>query len=320
MEGKGPKRKVQGNVWLPAAIEKRRKRTLIGGKKYPGGQFCFVFFYFVAVVQSLSRVQLFVTPWTAAHQASLSVTISQSLLKLMSIESVMPSNHLTLCHPILLLLLIFPNIRVFSIESLHQVAKGLGLQIHIIPSKEYSGLTSFRIDSLGSLLSKRLSSVFSKTILCLLLKSSTLFLSHLVDDLHAYLETLRHRESGQAPPHSSHRRVHHPRSAVLHPREASLWLQKETWLWSWGGLSKEWENNNRLRQQSPNFLAPGADFMKDSFSTGMGGDSFRMIQMHYIYCALYFYSTRYLSAPRGWGPHPGLRESVPRFSRSPSIV
>ena len=135
MEGKGPKRKVQCNVWLPAAIEKRRKRTLIGGKKYPGGQFCFVFFYFVALVQSPSRVQLFVTPWTAAHQASLSVTISQSLLKLMSIESVMLSNHLTLCHPILLLLLIFPNIRVFSIESSHQVAKGLGLQIqhHSVP-------------------------------------------------------------------------------------------------------------------------------------------------------------------------------------------
>ena len=69
------------------------------------------------IVQSLSYVQLFVTQWTAAHQASLSFTISQSLLKLMSIESVMPSNHLILCHPLLLLPSIFPSIRVFSNES-----------------------------------------------------------------------------------------------------------------------------------------------------------------------------------------------------------
>ena len=68
-------------------------------------------------VQSLGRVQLFVTPWTAARQASLSITNSRSLLKLMSIESVMPSNHLILCHPLLLLPSIFPRIRVFSIES-----------------------------------------------------------------------------------------------------------------------------------------------------------------------------------------------------------
>ena len=65
-------------------------------------------------VQSLSRVQLFVIPWTAARQASLSITNSQSLLKLMSIESVMPSNHLILCHPLLLLPSVFPSIRVFS--------------------------------------------------------------------------------------------------------------------------------------------------------------------------------------------------------------
>ena len=69
-----------------------------------------------AVVQSLSRVQLFATPWTAAHQASLSLAISLSLLKLISIESVMPSNHLILCHPLLLLLSIFPSIGVFSDE------------------------------------------------------------------------------------------------------------------------------------------------------------------------------------------------------------
>ena len=69
------------------------------------------------VVQSLSHVQLFVTPWTAARQASLSITNSQSMLKLMSIASVMPSNHLILCHPLLLLPSIFPSIRVFSNES-----------------------------------------------------------------------------------------------------------------------------------------------------------------------------------------------------------
>ena len=71
----------------------------------------------VVVVQLLSRVQFFVTTWTAAHQASLAFTISQSLFKLMSIESVMPSNHLILCHPLLLLPLIFPRFRIFSNES-----------------------------------------------------------------------------------------------------------------------------------------------------------------------------------------------------------
>ena len=73
--------------------------------------------FFFSSVQSLSHVQLFATPWTAACQASLSFTISQSLLKLMSIELVIPSNHLILCHPLLLLPSIFPSIRVFSNES-----------------------------------------------------------------------------------------------------------------------------------------------------------------------------------------------------------
>ena len=80
-------------------------------------------------VQSLSRVQLFATPWTAPCQASLSITNSRSLLKLMSIESAMPSNHLILCHPVLLLPSIFSSIRVFpSVSSLHQVARVLELQ------------------------------------------------------------------------------------------------------------------------------------------------------------------------------------------------
>ena len=75
-------------------------------------------FYSFVIIQSLSCVQLFATPWTAAHQASLSFTNSQSLLKLMSIESVMPSNHLILCHPLLLLPSIFPSIRVFLMSRL----------------------------------------------------------------------------------------------------------------------------------------------------------------------------------------------------------
>ena len=107
----------------------------------------------VRSVQSLSHVQLFVTPWTAARQASLSITNFQSLLKLMSIESVMPSNHLILCYPLLLPPSIFPSIRVFSSELvLHiQVAKVLEFQFSISPSNKYSGLISFRMDRLNLL-------------------------------------------------------------------------------------------------------------------------------------------------------------------------
>ena len=99
-------------------------------------------------VQSLSCVRLFATPWTAACQASLSITNSQSLLKLMSIESVMPSNHLIFCHPLLLLPPICPSIRVFSNESvLHsRCPKYWSFSINISPSNEYSGLISFRMD------------------------------------------------------------------------------------------------------------------------------------------------------------------------------
>ena len=97
-------------------------------------------------VQSLSRVRLFVTPWTAACQASLSITYYQSLLKLMSIEWVMPSNHLILCHPLLLLPSIFPSIKVFSNESVPCIRwpKYWSFSFSIIPSSEYSGLISFR--------------------------------------------------------------------------------------------------------------------------------------------------------------------------------
>ena len=100
------------------------------------------------VVQSLSCIRLFATPWTAARQASLSFTISQSLLKLMSIELVMPSNHLILCCPLLLLPSIFPSIRFFSNESALHVRwpKYWSFSFSINSSNEYSGLISFRID------------------------------------------------------------------------------------------------------------------------------------------------------------------------------
>ena len=98
-------------------------------------------------MQLLSHVRLFVTPWTAACQASLSINNYQSLLKLMSFESVMPSNHLILCHPLLLLPSIFPSIRVFSNESLLHIRwlKYWSFSFSIGPSSEYSGLISFRI-------------------------------------------------------------------------------------------------------------------------------------------------------------------------------
>ena len=104
-------------------------------------------------VQSLSRVRLFVTPWIAAHQASLSNTNSQSSLKLTFIESVMPSSHLILCRPLLLLAPVPPSIRVFSNEStLHmRWPKYWSFSFSIIPSKEIPGLISFRIDWLDLL-------------------------------------------------------------------------------------------------------------------------------------------------------------------------
>ena len=104
-------------------------------------------------VQSLSRVRIFATPWTAARQASLSVINFHSLLKLMSIESVMPSNHLILCHPLLLPPSIFPSIRVFSNESVLHIRwpKYWCFSFSISPSNEYSGLISFRMDWLDLL-------------------------------------------------------------------------------------------------------------------------------------------------------------------------
>ena len=107
----------------------------------------------MVLVQSLSHVQLFVIPWTTARKASLSITNSQSLCKLMSIESVMPPNHLILCCPLLLLPSIFPSIRVFSNESALRIRwpKYWSFNFRISPSNEYSGLISFRIDCLDLL-------------------------------------------------------------------------------------------------------------------------------------------------------------------------
>ena len=104
-------------------------------------------------VQSLSCVQLFVTPWTAAHQASLSITNSRSLLKCMSIELVMPSNHLILCRPLLLPPSIIPSIRVFSNESALHIRwpKYWSFSLSISPSNEHPRLISFRMDRLDLL-------------------------------------------------------------------------------------------------------------------------------------------------------------------------
>ena len=117
-------------------------------------------------VQSLSRVQLFAIPWIVARQASLSITNSWSLFKLMSIELVMPSSHLILCFPLLLLLLIPPSIRVFSNESTLHIRwpKYWSFSFSIIPSNQHPGLISFRMDWLALLaIQGTLSRVFSNT-------------------------------------------------------------------------------------------------------------------------------------------------------------
>ena len=119
----------------------------------------------VAFVQLLSHVRLFVTPWTAAHQDSMSFTISQSLLKLMSIESMMPSNHLIFFCLLLLPLSVFPSIRVFCNESVlpSRWPKYWSFSFSISPSNEYSGLISCRMDWLDLLAVQGASRVFSNT-------------------------------------------------------------------------------------------------------------------------------------------------------------
>ena len=111
----------------------------------------------VSSVQLLSRVQLFATPWTTAHQSSLSITNSRSPPKLMSIEWVMPSSHLILCHPLFLLPLIPPSIRVFSNESTLHIRwpKYWSFSFNISPSNEHAGLISFRMWQVGSPCSPR---------------------------------------------------------------------------------------------------------------------------------------------------------------------
>ena len=123
------------------------KMQMLKDQHQSSGKFSF------SSVQSLSRVRLFATPWTAAYQASLSITNSRSLLKLMSIESVMPSNHLFLCRPLLLLPSIFASIRVFSNESALHIRwqKCRSFSFNISPSNEYPGLISFRMDWLDLL-------------------------------------------------------------------------------------------------------------------------------------------------------------------------
>ena len=139
---------------------KNTKKRWEEGKTHPKSDY----FGVVVFVHSLSHVWLFVTPWIAAHQAFLSFTISWSLLKLMSIESVMPSSHLILCHS-LLLPSIFPMIGVFSSElALHiRWPKYWNFSFSISPSNEYSGLISLRIDWFDLLAVKGLSWVFSST-------------------------------------------------------------------------------------------------------------------------------------------------------------
>ena len=151
-------------------------------------------------VQSLSCVQLFVTPWTAACQASLSIANSQSLLKPISIESVMPSNHLILCHPLLLLPSIFSIIRLFSNESVLRIRwpKYWRFSFSISPSNEYSGLIFFRMDGWLPLQSKGLSRVFSNTTVQ---KNQFLVLSFLysitLTSIHGYWKNHRRNVTSQ---------------------------------------------------------------------------------------------------------------------------
>ena len=123
--------------------------SMKGSRKHTGAFLSFLLLPpALQLVQLLSRVRLFATPWTAARQASLSITNTWSLLKLMSIQLVMPFNHLILCHPLLLLPSIFPSIKVFPNESVLHIRwpKYWSFSFNISPSNEYSGLISFRMD------------------------------------------------------------------------------------------------------------------------------------------------------------------------------
>ena len=140
--------------------------------------------------QWLSNVQLFATPWTAAHQACLSLTKSWSLLKFMSFESVMPSNHLILCHPCLLLPSKLPSVRVLSNESVLRIRwpKYWSFSFNISPSNEYSGLISLRIDWLDLLtLQGTLKSLLQHhSLKASILWHSDLFMVQLSTSIHDY--------------------------------------------------------------------------------------------------------------------------------------
>ena len=135
------------------------QRIFLTQRSNPGILHCRQMLYYLSLsvqfssVQSLSHVWLFATPWIAAHQASLSIANSQSLLKLMSMESVIPSSHLILCNPLLLLPSIPPSIRAFSNESTLRMRcpKYWSFSFSIIPSNEHPGLISFRMDWLDLL-------------------------------------------------------------------------------------------------------------------------------------------------------------------------
>ena len=133
--------------WIQPTTDEKYPRLLIleSSRKHTS---TYLHSIYTVIVQLLSCVQLFAAPWTAAHQASLSFNISWSLLKLTSVESAMPSNHLILCCPLLLLSSIFASIRVFSNESVLLIRwpKYWSLTFSISPSNEYSGLISLRID------------------------------------------------------------------------------------------------------------------------------------------------------------------------------
>ena len=140
-------------VWLPSQLSCGDSSGSVVWSRASPPRTRFPHFSILSSVQLLSRVQLFATPWTAAHHASLSITNSQSLPKLMSIELVMPSNHLILCRPLLLPAAVFPSIRVFSNESALHIRwpKYWSFSFSISPFNEYLGLISFRMDWLDLL-------------------------------------------------------------------------------------------------------------------------------------------------------------------------
>ena len=143
----------------------------------------------ITSVQLLIRVRPFATPWTAARQASLSITNSRTLFKLTSIESAMPSNHLILCPPLLLLLSIFPSIRVFSNESVLPIRwpKSWSFSFSISPLNEYSGLISFRMDWLDLLaVQGTLKSLQHHSSKASILWCSALFIVQLSTSIHDY--------------------------------------------------------------------------------------------------------------------------------------